>query len=354
MKLIAVENVKPPVYLAKPVYDTFGKTLLPAGAKLTVHYLKRLLELNIKSIYVEDGNDVSIEIDNLVSEEIRMRVVQTTKEELLNVKAGNALGHKKIQQVVSEIINDVLRNKDLILHLTDIRAVKDHTFSHSANVCILSLMTGLKMGYDDLKLKELGTGALLHDVGKAILPDQMVNSNKIFTAEEYRFMQKHCEYGYEILRNSEHISLEVAQVAWQHHERYNGQGYPNRLAGEEIHEFARIVAVADVYDALSGDRPYRQRAMPYEVVEVIRAAQGTDFDPDVVEAFISNIAVFPVGSKVILNSGFKGMVVSVTKDFPTRPKVQLLYDNKGQRIEGMQFVDLMKELTYFVTDIEFD
>lgn len=351
MRLVSIDHVKPHVCLAKTIYDGSGRVLLAKGTQLTRHYLKRLEELGISSVYVEDGFATSIEIDDVVSEQTRIQVVQTTKEALLKIKAGRSPESRKIRQAVDDIIDEILHTKETLVHLTDIRSMKDHTFGHCANVCILSLLTGLAMGYDQLKLKELGTGALLHDVGKAMVPENIVNSTKVFTADEYRMIQKHVEFGFEILRKTDNISIVVAHVAWQHHERYNGHGYPRKLAGAEILEFARVVAVADVYDALSTDRPYRNRLLPHEVVEIVRSAMGSDFDPDIAKEFIHNIAPFPVGSIVQLNSGFKGVVLSVKRDFPTRPVVKLLSDNKGQPVTGEHTVDLMKELTVFVTSV---
>ncbi len=351
MRLISIDHVKPHTYLAKTIYDGTGRILLARGTRLNAHYLKRLKGLGISSLYVDDGIAASIEIDDVVSEQTRLSVVKTTREALLRVQAGKSPESRRIREAVGDIIDEILRSREVLVHITDVRSLKDHTFGHSVNVCILSLLTGLAMGYDQLKLKDLGTGALLHDVGKALIPEHIVNSKRVFSAEEYQVIQKHVDLGFDILRNTENINSVVAHVAWQHHERYNGTGYPGGLAGQDILEFARVVAVADVYDALSTDRPYKARMLPHEVVEIIRGLQGTDFDPDIAKEFVRNIAPFPMGSIVLLNSGCKGIIVRVRKDFPTRPQVQLLYDAKGRRIEGKNMVDLMRELTIFVTDV---
>ncbi len=351
MRLVSIDHVKPQVYLAKTIYDSKGTVLLAKGTLLTVRYLERLKRLGIGSIYVDDGSTALVEIDEVVSEETRLRVLQTTREALLKVKAGKAPEAQKIRQAVDEIINEILRSKEIIINLTDIWSLKDHTFAHSVNVCILSLLIGLAVGYDQIQLKELGTGALLHDIGKAMIPEFIVNSTKVFTAEEYQIIQRHVEFGFEILRRTKNISFTTAQVAWQHHERYNGKGYPRKLKGNDILEFARVVAVADVYDALSADRPYRGRLLPHEVVEIIRGSQGVDFDPEIAKELIRSIAPFPVGSVVLLSTGFKGVIIGVKKDFPTRPLVQLIYDNNGRRLEGCQVVDLMRELTVFVVNV---
>lgn len=351
MRLVSINHVKPNGNLARTIYDGQGRVLLAKGTALTEHYLKRLEDLGISSVYIDDGLSSDIEVEDVVSETTRLQVIQTAQDALRKVKAGSSLESKRVREAVGDIVDEILRTKEIIVHLTDIRSMRDHTFGHSANVCILSLLTGLAMGYDQSKLKDLGTGALLHDVGKAIVPEDIVNSKKVFSADEYQLIRKHVDYGFDILRKTDNINVIAAHVAWQHHERFNGSGYPRHLAGKNILEFARIVAIADVYDALATDRPYRSRHLPHEVIEIIRAGQGSDFDPDIAIEFIRNIAPFPKGSIVLLNTGQKGVIWGVKKDFPTRPNVKLLYDKKGNRVEGDQFIDLMKELTVFVIDV---
>jgi len=351
MRLVYVDNVKPQTILAKTIYDDQGRVLLAKGTQLNEHYIRRLGDLGIWSLYIQDDIAASIEIDDVVSERTRVQVMQTTKEALQKVQAGRSIESKKIREAVGGIIDEILQTPDIIIHLTDVRSLQDHTFGHAVNVSILSMITGMAIGYNQLKLKDLGTGALLHDVGKAMIPQHIINSPKVLSAEEYKLVQTHSALGFEALRKSENISTVVAHVAFQHHERFNGSGYPRKLAGKDILEYARVVAIADVYDALTTDRPYRKRLLPHEVIEMIRDGHDSDFDGEMVTEFIRNIAPYPKGSIVILNSGHKGIVVDVRKELPTRPKIQLLYDSKGVKVPGNPIVDLMNHLTVFIQDV---
>lgn len=351
MRLISVDHVKPHMLLARNIYDAQGRILLAKGVILSDNFIQRLKNLGIFSLYVDDGNTSGIEIEDVVAEKTRVEAVQATREAIAQIKTGAIVTSRKLQKAVTDIIDDLLTNREIIIHLTDIRSIQDYTFGHSVNVCILAVMTGLSLGYNPLRLKELGSGALLHDVGKARVKESLLTSDRIYSPEEFMQMQQHTNYGFEILRKAENISSIAAHVAWQHHERYNGKGYPRGLEKENIHEFARIVAIADVYDALTTDRPYRKRMLPYEVVEIIRCSGGIDFDPDVVNYFIKNIAVFPLGCLVWLNTGHKGVVVSVKKDFPTRPAVRLITDEKGRSVKDGQVIDLMTNLTVFVIEV---
>lgn len=351
MRLVSIDSVKPRALLAKTIYDGQGRILLAKGTELHPQYIKRLQELGIWSVYIQDDLTAGIEIDDVVSERTRVQVMQTTKEALMKVQAGNSIESKKIREAVSNIMDEILQTQDLIVHITDIRSLLDHTFGHSVGVCILSLLTGMAIGYDQLRLKELGTGALMHDVGKAVIPKDIINSPHVLTAEEYKLVQSHAAEGFEILRKSENISSVVAHVAFQHHERFNGKGYPRQLQGHEIHEYARIVAIADVYDALTTDRPYRKRLLPHQVIDMLTDSGDTDFDSEIIKEFIRNIAPYPKGTIVLLSSGHKALVLDVKKEFPTRPKVQLLYDSQGRKMPPNAVADLMAYLTVFISDV---
>lgn len=353
MRLVSIQNVKPEACLAKTIYDSMGRVLLAKGTCLNDAYIKRLTGLGYSSLYIEDEISESIQIEDVIPEEARLQVSYIARETLINTKKGQQIEERKIKRAVDDLIDELLNNKETIVHLTEIRSLEDYTFKHSVNVCVLSLLTGLAMGYHQLKLKELGIGALLHDVGKARLPEE-ISGRQPQNEQEYLIYQKHCEYGWEILKDNSDISILSAHVSLQHHERYDGSGYPRGLSDTSILEYARIVAVADAYDTLASIQPNRQRMFPHEVVKVLKDKKGTQFDPEVVDCFLPNIAPFPAGSLVSLNNGYKAIVVSVQKHNPTRPQIRLLYDDNGQKIEGIKYLDLMKRPATFITEVAED
>lgn len=350
MRLVSIECARPEAYLAKTIYDALGRVLLAKGTQLSEVYIKRLADLEYRSLYIEDDISESIEIEDIVPEETRQQVSKITNDVLISAKSGKQIEERKVKQAVNDVIDDLLRNREALVHLTEIRSLKDDTFRHSVNVCVLSVLTGISMGYHQLQLRELGIGALLHDVGKAKLPEGIM-VKQILTEQEHELFQKHPAYGWEILKNTENVSIIASNVAFQHHERYDGSGYPRGLSDKNILEFARIVAIADVYDNLASDHPQRKRMYPHEIIEFIKSKQGLDFDPDIVAKFIPNIAPFPVGSLVLLNNGFRAIVVSVEKSSPTRPIIRLLNDDKGKKIERIKYLDLMSQHLVFITEI---
>lgn len=348
MRLISVNNIEPQAYLAKNIYEESGRIILLKGTQLNEYYIKRLKNLEVGMVYVEDGKGADIEVDSYVLEETRLQVFKILRNSLPKIRAGESFESRAIRARVCDIMSKIMQTEELMIYLTDVKSLRDHTFDHSVNVCMLALLTGIALGYEQRQLTELGVGALLHDVGKVAVLDKIVNNPKVLVADDYKEMQKHAEYGYETLIKARHIGASAAEVAGQHHERFNGKGYPCGLTGYEIHEYARIVAIADVYNALSTDRPYRAGMLPCEAEEIIQQGSGTDFDPDMVREFIGITVPYPLGSMVRLNSGYLGIVVSVPPQFPSRPRIQLLYDNEGTQVAGIRIVDLMVDSSVFI------
>ncbi|MHB8983775.1 MAG: HD-GYP domain-containing protein [Carboxydocellales bacterium] len=349
MQAISVDNIKSGMKVGRTIYSAKGKVLLAAGMVLNERYIVRLRELGITSLYVANDEIGLITADDVISEQTRREAIAITQEVMTKVKAGANLDTRKVSRVINDLIDEILNNKNLIVSLIDIRALNDYTFSHSVNVAVLSLIMAMSLKYDQLSLKNLAVGALLHDVGKILIPDEEYTSNSPEEHEQASAIQQHPTLGYEILRKLEGVSLISAHVALQHHERYNGEGYPRQLKGEEIHEFARIVAIAEVYDAMTSDTPNRSRYAPHHALEYIFANSGTLFDPHLVKIFAGSIAFFPIGNLVLLNTGEKGVVIKAHKDIPTRPVVRVLTDSRNNRLDPPFNIDLSRHLTYFVT-----
>jgi HD-GYP domain-containing protein (c-di-GMP phosphodiesterase class II) len=224
-------------------------------------------------------------------------------------------------------------------------------FCHGISVCILSLMTGITAGYSVEELKNLGTSALLHDYGKIFIPKDILNKTGKLNEQELQHIRQHTVYGHEELRKINGISGSAAQVAIQHHERMNGSGYPNGLKTETIEQFARIVGMADVYDAMTTDKPYRNGYHSYEAIEYIRDLSGELFDSELAQHFLFGLEPYPIGNLVQLNSGEKGVVVRISKYLPARPAVRVLVNKEGRLSEPFDYYDLKKHLSLFVTKV---
>ncbi|MCL6450949.1 MAG: HD-GYP domain-containing protein [Acetobacteraceae bacterium] len=256
-----------------------------------------------------------------------------------------------IRRTVAEIVDALLANRNLVVDLMDIRTADNYTCAHCVNVCVLAIMTGMTLGMHRSNLLDLGVSAMLHDLGKVRLPERVLKKRGALSPEEYSEIKKHAVYGYDILRAQGMVTPLTAVVAYQHHERYNGEGYPRGLQRDEIHPFAQVVAVADVYDALVADRVYRPPFLPHEAAEMVSGAQNFCFDHRVAAAFLSNVAVYPVGTAVRLNTGQVGLVAAVRRGLTLRPRVRLILDADGRRLRPPSDLELVRYASVMVAEV---
>lgn len=351
MRRIRVDKVVEGMILAKTIYSTDGNILLNAGIVLKRSYISRFKEIGIFEIYVDDEISRDIVLNDVVSDETRFEARINIKNAMESIRYGNSLDVKPIRNSVSKMIDELMEVKDTMINLQDIKSIDQYTFCHSVNVCVLSLITGISMGYDEEKLKELGIGAMLHDVGKTRIPIEILNKPGGLTDEEFEIIKKHTNIGYEILKKSNMLSTYASYIALTHHERYDGKGYPLGLKGNEVHEFARIVSVADVYDAITSDRVYKRRIKINEAVEYLIGMGDHQFDYNIVRNFIEHVTIYPPGTCVLLNTGDKAIVVDINRKYPNRPIVRILADREGQIPKEPVEIDLTTNNTYIISDI---
>ena len=211
--------------------------------------------------------------------------------------------------------------------MMDLKIFDDYTFHHSVNVTILSVITGISLGLNNSDLYKLGLGALLHDVGKVNIPKEVLNKSGKLDDKEFNIIKQHPVEGYKILKQNDEIPTTSYMVALHHHEKFAGKGYPEGKNGSDIHLYSRIASVADVYDALVSDRPYRKGFAPSEAMEFILGGSGTNFDRDIVTHFFKKVAPYPVGTEVILSDNRQGIVIENFEKYTLRPKVRITKEN---------------------------
>ena len=202
-------------------------------------------------------------------------------------------------------------------------------------------MTGIALGYERAKLFHLGMGALLHDIGKIFVPKEILDKPGKLTVEEYEIVKSHPDFGLQILKNNPVVSSLSRLVVHQHHERFGGQGYPKGLRDTEIHEFAQITGMVDMYDALTADRVYRKAFPPYEAYEMISGAGDYLFSYHLIEPFLSNIAAYPAGTIVELNTGETAVVLCTSKGSSLYPRVRILFDSQKEPVSVVTELELL-------------
>jgi putative nucleotidyltransferase with HDIG domain len=216
-----------------------------------------------------------------------------------------------------------------------------YTYVHSMNVCTFSVALGTAIGLPKKPdLEWLGLGAMLHDVGKALVDQRLINKPGRLTEEEFKKMKDHVLLGYNTLRENHDLPEKVYEPVLQHHERWDGSGYPNGLKGGEISLFARTIAIADTYYALVSRRPHRREFLPHEAIEFIMAYSGELFDPELVQLFSKRVPLYPTGVTVKLNGGEVGFVTNANVGFIGRPVVRVVYDEEAKPIKEPFDVDL--------------
>lgn len=244
-----------------------------------------------------------------------------------DVRMGKSIESERVKRVVTSLVDSILRNQDALVSLTRMRSLDEYTFVHSLDVCILSLSLARHLSLSREEMMEIGIGALLHDVGKMRLPTQVLKKPGILSEDEWVEVRKHPVYGLEILEASQEIPDSSKQLALQHHERYNGSGYPFGLKGDTIGTYGQIVGIVDFYDAITSDRPYQKAIQPHEAIRLVYDRGGGEFNRLMVERFIQCIGIYPFGTLVLLDTEEMGIVCGVRPDVLLRPKVLLIYQN---------------------------
>ncbi len=278
------------------------------------------------------------------AKKIKDETMKTMKTVLDDVKLGKPLEKERIEQDVAAITESVLRNKDALIGLGRLRNIHEYTYGHSLSVCILMVAFARYLGFDSRFIQELGIGALLHDIGTIHISPQIVNKNTKLSEAEYETIKRHVEYGWDILEKTSGMGEISMKMAYQHHERLDGTGYPNGLKSDEISLHVQALGIVDVYDAVTTKKRYRASYQPTEALKMLYKWGGTRFDSSLVKKFIRCIGIFPAGSLVSLESGLLGVVINQGTDDLLKPTVRIVMNINNNRVIGMPYdIDLSKQ-----------
>lgn len=259
-----------------------------------------------------------------------------------DVRLGQQIQVDRIEPLLENMVDSIFRNQDALLPLARLKNHDDYTFEHSVGVCALLVAFGRGMKLSRESIKDLALGGLLHDVGKATIPDSILNKPGKLTEDEFAVMQRHVVQGVELLRQTPGVSDIAMRVVTEHHERFDGTGYPHRLAGSGISLYGQMASIVDVYDAISSDRVYHRGMPPTQALKKLLEWSAHHFDQQLVQAFIRAIGIYPTGTLVQLDSKRIGVVIEQHGEKLLEPVVKVFYHAGQQHYIPPEIIDLSK------------
>ncbi len=339
MRYVSIDNVETGQYLGKSIYSGNGTILLSAGVQLTVFMVNTLNRIGVTMLYVQDEQYDDVELVEILSEATKQQIISEMSDTLDALRSGKEWSPSRISKSVDQLLEDVLGSREVQVQLTEIKTADNAAYVHAMNVCLLSSIIGMNIGLNRDQLWELGVGALLHDIGKlggADMLDQIPGSR-----------MHHTWRGFELLKSRREFNLMIAHIALQHHERLDGSGQPRGLPGDEIHRYARIVAIANTYDNLITTREHGGKGLlPHEACEEMMALSETTLDRELLVEFNRIVSIYPNGTGVRLSTRESGVVVRQHRGLPGRPVVRIV-NGSGDAIE-IKEIDLASATTVFI------
>jgi HD-GYP domain-containing protein (c-di-GMP phosphodiesterase class II) len=343
-RYVRTRSLKDEMVIDQAIIDRAGRILIARNTVLDAYHIMSLLKMGVPGIYIREGEEDAVPIVTdeekpVIDEAVKNKIDKNTIQDRAKVKLSESV-KARVAEGIQYLYNDTSSDNftsttknitdDLMRAITDndavavdISALKisdEYTFKHSVDVATMSMIVGRKYGLDDNEIYELGISGLLHDVGKSKIPNEILNKATRLTDEEFAMMKQHSLFGYGILKEKYDLSNAIKLGVLQHHEKMNSTGYPMGVSSDKINLFARIISVADIYDALVTERPYKKPFSPRDAVELIMS-MTEELDINVMRSFLESVILYPVGTDVELSTGEKARVIENNSKFVLRPKV---------------------------------
>lgn len=328
MRLIEPSKLKPGMVLAKNLYGKQRELLLSADSVLSDSLIAKIKKSDCDGVYITGGSENDPNVKGIISTKLKENTVRAVRNFFNGIDKGDAVmtqaAFASMKHLLDEIIDEISTDKNAMINMVDLKVFDDYTYYHCVSVGALSIMVGVAAGMNRSGLYKLGMGALLHDLGKIFIPKEILNKLGPLSYDEFEIMKKHSQFGSDYLKRQSEIPLESVIAVLTHHERYDAKGYPLGLPANKQTLEGKIIAICDNYDAMTSDRPYRKAFSPSEAIEHLMGNAGVMFDPKILEIFIKKIVPYPVGTKVDLSNGKKGIVIENFPNSYVRPKIQII------------------------------
>ena len=314
MKYINLDNLTDEMILAQNIKDQYGRVLIMKGAALSPQKRKNLKNFEISGVYIDDSWSSDIFIQPAVDEKTVDHSIQALREMNLD----------QIENCATEIIDKLMSANDYVHDMENIKSYDENTFEHCINVAISSITLGIGLGYNFYRLKNLAIGSMMHDIGKQLVPIEIINKKSKLTDDEMDEVKKHPSYGYSILKKDINVLSSTKEIVHQHHENWDGSGYPRGLRENEIYELAMVTHVCDVYDALISKRSYKDAFKIQTAIDIVLNGNNTMFNPDITKAFFQYVPIYHKGTEVELSNGETALIYKNNRGDMLRPIVKLL------------------------------
>jgi putative nucleotidyltransferase with HDIG domain len=348
---VEVGFLKEGMILSGILYDEKGIMLWPAKKPLTTNFIFKLKINDIKKVYYVPPKYKDTFANNpVISPQTQEYAVQAIEEIAHQINYGKFPDFNTARATIERFFEDIKSRPTGFLNLMTLKNYDSYTYNHSINVGILAMFLTKKLGFNDFFIQETGLGGFLHDIGKLKISQKIVNKNGILTEEEFNIMKEHPIFGFNLIRDEKSFSNYVKKMVLLHHERWDGSGYPMKLKAESIGNFSAIVAVCDVYDALTTERPYKNSYTVNDALIYIMRNTLYHFNPYVSQRFINEIAkmydlgsFYPAGAFVQLNTGEIGLIKRKDSEYELRPEVLIIKNFQGAPLRNPILTDLQRD-----------
>lgn len=333
MRYLPIESIPVNSLLAMPVYSSGGNILLNANTALKRSYLHKLASLGFAGLYIYDDISADVVVKQLLTDELRAEMLNALK--VLDIDACRLLAHS--------LVDELRKQPHASIDMMNVASYDNYTYNHSLDVAVLAVVVGIACGFPYDKLKRLSEGALLHDIGKMRISLDILNKKEPLTEAEMDIIRQHPEDGYLMIKEDSTIPATVKRAVYAHHENEDGSGYPNALWGSRIPQFAKIIHVCDVYDALVSNRIYRRALNPADAMEFLMSKCYTMFDVKYVKTLMECVTPYPTGITVELSNGRQALALRQNSASFIRPHIRTL--------DTLEDIDLMEVLNLTIVRI---
>jgi cyclic di-GMP phosphodiesterase len=363
IKRISADQLMVGMYVSDQTKGLDKSGLKKQGVIKKEEIILKIMASGIEEVWIDTSKGIDSSFSRpIVVEEILLTPVVPLEEEMdraakihsealgivddiyQTVKSGKAIDITSTEQLAVGITGSVTRNKNALLCLSQIRDKDQYLLEHSVNVSVLMSLFSTYMGYEQDTVQQLVTGALLHDIGKTRVPDNILNKTDKLTPSEQIEMRRHVEHGQQALESTQGISEVVISICAQHHERIDGKGYPLGLDNSSINTYGRMASVVNIYDKLTAKRAGNPGLVPFKAMQRLSKLVGTHLDKELVYSFIRCMGIYPVGALVELSNGRMGVVTESRIDKPNQPTVRVFYNTRQKCYEPAKTIDLSSPL----------